>query len=214
MNQKPWHTASFYDYGNHFMYTDRPCGKHSTIDPASGNPPMHYIADIPISLAKSIEGKYFVGSAENLKFGNATNAWARLYNPIDSGVNFFLNVWTATDLSSSPFRVQIWFNATPPGIIQVSPLVSPANTAYFPSPTPHVRLEYAVGAIGLPEGGIMAFCRNEQAGTTINSEEQGKFIFPPGGSFLVFISNPETPVMPAIGKIAFGWWEEPICNMP
>ncbi len=214
MNQKPWHTASFYDYDNHFMYTDRHCVKHSTIDPASGNPPMHYIADIPISLAKSIEGKYFVGTAENLKFGNATNAWARLYNPIDSGVNFFLNVWTATDISSSPFRVQIWFNATPPGIIQESPLVSPANTAYFPYPTPHVRLEYAVGVIGLPEGGTMVFCRSEQAGTTINSEEQGKFIFPPGGSFLVFISNPETPVMPAIGKIAFGWWEEPICNMP
>lgn len=41
--------------------------------------------------------------------------------------------------------------------------------------------------------------------------EQGKFIFPPGGSFLIFLSNPEMPQLEASGRVAFGWWEEPIC---
>lgn len=176
------------------------------------NQPMYYFADVPLALAKSLEGKYFLGIAEDLKFGNATNAWARLYNPPDSGVNLFVNVWTASDITSSPYRVQIWFNSNPQGIIQESSSVTPSNTALVPLPVPRVKLEYGIGVRGFPSSGIKAFTRNGPAGTTINSEEQGKFIFPPGGSFLVHLSNPGTPTIPAIGKIAFGWWEEPIQN--
>jgi hypothetical protein len=40
--------------------------------------------------------------------------------------------------------------------------------------------------------------------------ENGKLIFPPGGSFLVFISLPEGSNVAAGGRIAFGWWEEKI----
>lgn len=47
---------------------------------------------------------------------------------------------------------------------------------------------------------------------TLVDDEQGKFIFPPGGSFLIFLSNPEVPDVLASGRIAFGWWEEPICQ--
>lgn len=199
--EKPWKTASF-------PY------KSSLNTALSTNtnraPALYYTADIPIGLAKSLEGKYFVGMAEDLAFGNATNAWARLYNPPDSGVNLFVNVWTSSDITSTPYRVQIYLDSNPPGIIQESNLVTPSNTALVPSSTPRVKLQYAVGVKGLPQGGIKAFARVGSAGTTINSEEQGKFIFPPGGSFLVFLSNPEKPTLPAIGKIAFGWWEEPI----
>jgi hypothetical protein len=59
--------------------------------------------------------------------------------------------------------------------------------------------------------GIKAFVRRGLPETTLVDDEQGKFIFPPGGSFLVFLSNPETPELAASGRIAFGWWEEPIC---
>jgi len=45
---------------------------------------------------------------------------------------------------------------------------------------------------------------------TIADEEVGKFIFPPGGSFIIFLSNPETPNELAQGRVAFGWWEEKI----
>jgi len=214
-NQKPWQTASFHN-NNYSMnrtassYSDSSITSSQTQPPAINNTPMYYIANIPIELAKSLEGKYFLGMAEDLTFGNATNAWARLYNPPDSGVNMFVNVWAVSDIVSSPIRVQIWFNSTPPGIIQQSYSVTPANTAIRPIPQPKVKLEYAVGVKGFPTGGIKAYGRSGPAGVTINSEENGKFIFPPGGSFLVFISNPETPTMLASGRIAFGWWEEPI----
>lgn len=210
--QKPWQTASFYNSNystNYPIYQDRLVTSSQISQPTNNNSPMYYVADIPVDLAKSLEGKYFVGMADDLRFGNATNAWARLFNPPDSGVNLFVNVWTASDITSSPFRVQIFFNSQAPGIVQESELVTPANSAFNPPPIPHVKIQYAVGVRGLPQNGTKAFGRNGTAGITINSEEHGKFIFPPGGSFMVFLSNPETPTLPAIGKIAFGWWEEP-----
>lgn len=173
---------------------------------------MDYTVSVPINLAKSLEGKYFVGYADNLTFGDGTSAWARLYNPLKSGVNLHVTVWTVTDVSESPFRAQIWFNATPPGMYQESTLVTPANLALCPLPSPRVKLQYAMNVEGNPTGGIKAFVRRGEPETTLVDDEQGKFIFPPGGSFLIFISNPETPDLKVSGRIALGWWEEPICQ--
>ncbi len=181
-------------------------------NPSIYKPTIEYQVSIPINLAKSLEGKYFVGYADNLSFGNGTNAWARLYNPPNSGVNLHITVWTISDVSESPFRAQIWFNADPPGIPLESSLVTPSNMAICPLPVPKIKLQYASNVSGVPIGGVKAFVRRGQPETTIVDDEQGKFIFSPGGSFLVFLSNPEAPELLANGRIAFGWWEEPICG--
>lgn len=166
--------------------------------------------NIPIELYKSLRGEYFIGYADELTFGRGTSAWARLYNPADSGVYLHVNVWTVTDITESAFRAQFWFNAYAPGMPVQSDLVTPANTAIFPLPQPKVKLELATDVIGSPEGGVKAFVRRGQPETTLVETENGKLIFPPGGSFLVFISNPEAPEVRASGRVAFGWWEEPI----
>lgn len=171
---------------------------------------LKYRVDVPIELAKSLEGKYFVGYADNLVFGRGKSAWARLYNPANSGVNLHVAVWTVSDVAESPFRAQFWFNTEPPGIPRKSQLITPANTALSPLPRPRVIIQYASNVTGSPEGGIKAFVRRGEPETTLVDDEQGKFIFPPGGSFLVFLSNPETPEVTAGGRVAFGWWEEPI----
>jgi len=62
--------------------------------PAIYQPSLDYTVAIPINLAKSLEGKYFVGYADELTFGIGTSAWARLYNPPCSGVNLHVTVWT------------------------------------------------------------------------------------------------------------------------
>lgn len=173
--------------------------------------PMNYMVAVPIELAKSMEGKYFVGYADNLTFGKGGSAWARLYNPAHSGVNLHLTVWTVSDVTESPFRAQIWFNAIPPGTPRESSLITPANLAFSPPPRPKVRLQYATNVSGEPSGGIKAFVRRGQPETTLVDDEEGKFIFAPEGSFLIFLSNPENPELEAAGRIAFGWWEEPIC---
>ena len=156
--------------------------------------------DIPIELYKSIRGDYFIGYADNLNFGRGTSAWARLYNPPNSGVNLHVNVWTVTDVSESPFRAQFWFNAVLPGVPFTSGFVTPSNTAIQPPPKSRIILQYASRVQGEPSGGIKAFVRRGQPETTLVDTENGKLIFPPGGSFLVFLSNPETPELMVSGS--------------
>lgn len=166
--------------------------------------------NIPIELYESIRGEYFIGYADNLSLGNGTSAWARLYNPHGSGVNLHVNVWTVTDISEAPFRAQFWFNSTAPGKSSESTLVTPSNTAIRPIPRPRVKLELASNVTGEPTGGVKAFVRRGEPGTTLVETENGKLIFPPGGSFLVFLSITEDSGIAASGRIAFGWWEEKI----
>nr|WP_138205735.1 DUF6143 family protein [Haloimpatiens lingqiaonensis] len=168
------------------------------------------IASMPYALYLSLQGKYFVGYADELEFGNGSSAWAGLINPSCSGVNLHVYVWTVTNIGTSPIRAQIWFNSSPPGHATESELVTPANTAICPLPRPRVRLLEASNVAGEPEGGVKAFVRRALPEVTIADEEVGKFIFPPGGSFIIFLSNPESPNEAAKGRVAFGWWEERI----
>lgn len=178
-------------------------------DPENIRPNLVKAVDIPIELYESINGRYFIGYADELTLGNGKSAWARLYNPRNSGVNLFVNVWTVSDISQSPFRAQFWFNATPPLCHYTeSTLVTPSNTAYRPHPIPLVKLQQASDVTGEPMGGVKAFVRRGTPGTTLVEVENGKLIFPPGGSFLVFLSIEDD--VPAEGRIAFGWWEERI----
>ncbi|MBU3159582.1 hypothetical protein KPL37_07430 [Clostridium frigoris] len=168
--------------------------------------------NIPIELYESTLGQYFIGYAYNLVFGEGTSAWARLYNPIKSGVILHVNVWTVTDVSDSAFRAQFWFNATPPeSNVNYAP-VTPTNLVIKPQPRAKVRLEYASNVDGNPTGGIKAFVRRAQPETTLVDTENGKIIIGEGGNFLVFLSNPETPELLSSGRVAFGWWEEKIKN--
>jgi hypothetical protein len=165
--------------------------------------------NIPIELYESWEGRYFIGYADNLTLGNGRSAWARLYNPPNSGVTLFVNVWTVTEISPAPYRAQFWFNATPPNPPPyATALVTPTNTALRPPPKPRVRLQQASDVDGAPSGGVKAFVRRGEAGTTAVDTENGKLIFPPGGNFLVFLSLEGDASVPAEGRIAFGWWEE------
>lgn len=172
--------------------------------------PITQVASMPYALYLSLQGKYFVGYADELKFGNGRSAWAGLINPCSSGVNLHVYVWTVTNIGTSPIRAQIWFNSDPPGQPTISQLVTPANTALCPLPHPRIKLLEASNVRGEPQGGVKAFVRRVLPEVTIADEEVGKFIFPPGGSFIIFLSNPESPNEPAEGRVAFGWWEEKI----
>ena len=170
--------------------------------------PLGKTVDVPIELYESMEGRYFIGYADELSIRPGTGAWARLYNPRQSGVNLFVNVWTVTDISNSPFRAQFWFNADPPGNATESTLVSPSNLAYKPTPRPQVRLQKASNVYGEPEGGVKAFVRRGEPGTTVVETENGKLIFPPGGSFLVYVTLEDSDSTSGAARIAFGWWEK------
>jgi hypothetical protein len=163
-------------------------------------------------LYKSMQGRYFVGYGDHLDFtGPGVSAWAGLYNPLDSGVILHVNVWTVTSLYGV-FRAEVWFNAQMPGTPSVSDLVTTSNYVIHPQPRPMVQLLQAENVTGDPIGGVKAFVRRGRAEETIVAEEDGKFLFPPGDSFSIFLSNPETPEEKASGRVAYGWWEEPIAK--
>lgn len=172
--------------------------------------PITQVADMPYALYLSLQGKYFVGYADNMEFENERIAWAGLINPFKSGVNLHVYVWTVTNIGEAPLMAQIWLNTDPPGQAIRSELVTPANTAIRPLPTPRVMLLQANDVTLEPEGGVKAFTRRVIPEVTIASEEEGKLIFPPGGSFIIFLSNTETPHQSGAGRVAFGWWEEKI----
>lgn len=170
------------------------------------------VAAMPNSLYHSLQGQYFVGYADNMFFEKDKNAWAALANPSGSGVQLFLNVWTVSDLYEPPIRMQIWFNAALPGDYTESRLVTPANTALSPLPKPQIHLLQASNVVGIPQGGMKGFVRRTLPGETVVSEEEGKFIIPPGENFAIFLSNPEGANVPASVRVAYGWWEERICD--
>lgn len=176
---------------------------------SSGRLPQQ-VATMANSLYHSLQGQYFVGYADNMFFEKDKNAWAALVNPRNSDVNLFVNVWTVTDLYEPPIRMQIWFNSALPGDPTVSKLVTPSNTAISPLPKPKIILMQASNVIGTPNGGAKGFVRRTQPGETIVSEEEGKFIIPPGGNFAIFLSSSDGSNLPASIRVAYGWWEEKI----
>lgn len=169
------------------------------------------VASVPMSLYKSLQGRYFVGYANKLVFGRGTNAWAALYNPPGSKIKLFVNVITVTGIGDSPIRAQIWFNAEAPGEPTESDLVTPSNTSLTPLPKPRVKILEASSVVGEPKGGIEAFARRTEPEITVVFEEDGKYIFKEGGILIVYLSA-EKPDVVMQGRVAFGWWEEKIIS--
>lgn len=172
--------------------------------------PITQIAGMPYSLFLSLQGKYFLGYTGEVKFGYGNNAWAGLFNPLNSGVNLHLYYWEVANTGPSPVRARIYFNSDPPGQGTRVYNVFPGNTTLCPPPQPKVRLYQASDVTGEPEGGVRVFVRRALPDVTVGDEEVGKFIFPPGGSFLLFLSNPETPDQTARATLGFSWWEEEV----
>lgn len=162
--------------------------------------------NIPNPLYQSLKGRYFVGQTEHIRFGKGKNAWGGLYNPYKSDVDLFVNAFTITNHSNQPFEAEIWFNPIPPGKPMTSKNVTPANTALSPLPKPEVKIAYAEFVDGIPKKGVMAFRRIVSPQSTLVSDEDGKFIFPSGGSFVIFLVSPNNEIIEA--EVAFGWFEK------
>ncbi len=166
------------------------------------------VVNIPISLYKSMQGKYFAGLSRE-EFGNGKYAWAGLINPKNSGVNLHVNVFTVGNVSKIPFSFQIWLNSCLlSGTAKLTDMVSAANTSLKPIPKPKIQFLYAENVNDLPMGGTLIFGRRVPEETTIVSEEDGKFICPPGGNFVVNCLPPEKGNEKILARVAFGWWEE------
>ncbi len=160
-----------------------------------------------MSLYQSLYGNYFVGTATT-EFGAGKYAWAGLFNPKNSGVLLFVNVYTVTNATETPFSFQLWLNAVPTGKRKTSDTFSPTNLLECPPSQPKTHIVYAENTDSEPIDGSFIFGRRCPAESTVVAEEDGKFIIPPGGNFLVHLLPPETSAEKISVPVAFGWWEE------
>ena len=174
-----------------------------------GNKPRTpQVVSLPNPFAKSVEGKYFLGQTEILTLRDAKYSWGGLINPSNSGVKLFVNVFTVTNLSTEPLTARIYLNSNLPGGGQTATKVSPSNTSIQPIPQPKVNLMYEESTIVFPTEGVNVFNREIPPLSTVVGEEDGKYIFSPGGTFVLFLEKTSSGLAAIAAKIAFGWWEE------
>ncbi|MNG31293.1 hypothetical protein D3C84_1170650 [compost metagenome] len=69
-----------------------------------------------------------------------------------------------------------------------------------------MKLQFVKSTSGLPRGGVNVFLREAPPKSTLASDEDGKFIIPPGGAFVLFLVGPKSAIVKV--RLAFGWWEE------
>ncbi|WLR43390.1 DUF6143 family protein [Bacillus carboniphilus] len=134
------------------------------------------------------KGKMFIGTTDTLKFGPDTSAWARLYNPIDSTVNLFINTYFISNLSEVTIFKETYLNALPPGERIVSNSIS--NTNLGSRRTPQGIIEFNPSVIGEPSGGVKVTTSPVTSlGRLAVGELMGQLIIVPGTSFLVFFKS-------------------------
>ncbi|MCG3087334.1 DUF6143 family protein [Sporosarcina cyprini] len=167
------------------------------------------VVSIPNPLYQSLKGRYFVGQTETIRLGEGKNAWGGLLNPSDSNVDLFVNAFTITNHSDQPIEALIWFNPGPLPNRMNSKKVTPANTAIHPLPMPKVRLAFGE-IVGLPKRGVNAFKRIVPPQSTLTADEDGKYIFPESGSFVIFLVSPTNELIDA--EVAYGWFEKRVCK--
>jgi len=169
-------------------------------------------AEMPYALYQSLQGKYFVGFAADVQYSGHQYGWAGLVNPPNSCVNLHVYVWTVTNFGMYPLNAEIWFNSKTPEDTAASEFITPANTAICPLPQPKVRILQANFVGGYPTSGYKVLARKVPSEVTIVGEENGGFIFPPGGSLSVLLFNAEATNKAGIANVAFGWYEEKISS--
>lgn len=165
------------------------------------------VVSIPVSLSESMQGRYFVGQTENMWVGNGLSAWAGLVNPFDSKIDLFANVFTVSNFSDDYLTAEIWLNTDLPQEGLISHKVSPTNTSIKPLPKNKVEIRFVESTTLLPVNGVNVYERIVPPHTTLVGEEDGKFIEPPGGNYVLVIKSSSSNLDKVI--VAFGWWEKP-----
>jgi len=161
---------------------------------------------IPYDLYESEEGNYFIGQTPILT-GEDGHALGALVNPSNSGVNIYVNVITVTNLSELSLSAEFYIKYKLTGGL-VSNLVSSANLAINPDPTPKGQIQYLNTVTEAPSTSVAIFTRIVSPSSTLVIDGS-QIIIPPGQSLVVYLGG-ILPIEPDSTRVAFGWWEEKI----
>lgn len=182
---------------------------NSYIIEKKNNKPLEVVS-IPVSLYKSLQGKYFVGQTDTLYVGNGSYAWAGLINPHNSDINLYTNVFTISNFSDENLIAEIWLNTNHPSNWLISNKVSPTNTSLNPLPENKAKIRFVSSTNELPQDGINVYQRIVPPNATLVGEEDGKFIEGPSGNYVIIIKSSIKKISKVV--CAFGWWEKSRCH--
>lgn len=154
-------------------------------------------------------GRYFIAKTGLLNFGSEYYAWGGIVNPINSGVNLYIDFFTITNFSIQNFIGEIWLNADPPKKAVVSSDVTTTNQAVSPLAIPKAVMKFAGYSTGPMIKGMNIFDRIVAHNSTLVSDSHnGSIIINPGGSFSILLRPPGFQYI--TGTIVLTWWEEKI----
>jgi hypothetical protein len=163
--------------------------------------------DVTSPALNSKLGRYFIGQTELLNFGNDRSAWGGIYNPVDSGVDLYFDIFTITNFSAQTFLGEIWLGAMPPRTARPSSTVTPSNQAIFPPPKPKAVMLNADNVVGPLSKGVNIFGRIVSPNSTLVSDShKGSMIIPPGSTFSILLRTQDAQNVQ--GTIVLTWWEE------
>lgn len=164
------------------------------------------VVSLEYRVNKAFEGKYFMGHTPVLALSGTQSAWGGLINPEKSGVNLYINTFTVSNKSGTPFNAELWLNSSMYGKVMTSPFESASNVSFKPLPEPQVKIRYAQELSKPPINGKSLFSRIAEPNSTVVGNYYGKIVLPPGGTFIVFLNSPNAGLIKA--ELAFGWWED------
>ncbi|MDD3013998.1 MAG: DUF6143 family protein [Candidatus Gastranaerophilales bacterium] len=151
----------------------------------------------------SLKGEYFVGTLPPFSIAVSQAAVVAIKNPVGSGRTVFVTVTTVSLAISR--TVAFYFDATY-NLADVSSTYK-VNANRGSANLPVANLVYSTGAGLVITGGSLAFYRNLTKGDTVEFDQGGKFILPPGHNYTLYFEPDPTSGSPLI---AFGWWEKPL----
>lgn len=175
--------------------------------PKEMNTQLTQVVNITSPALNSRMGRYFIGQTGMLNFGSGYDAWGGIINPIDSGVNLYIDIFTITNFSNQSFMGEIWLNSNTPKNAVISPTVTPSNQSISPPPTPKAVMKYADYSTAPLTRGVNIFGRIVAPNSTLVSDSHnGSIIIGPGGSFSILLRPPASQYI--TGTIVLTWWEE------
>lgn len=152
------------------------------------------------------ECQYFLGATPDLDF--TMNAIIGLSNPVDSGVNLYLDTTTICNLSKDLCRVQLCSAYHTLDDLQQVENISMGNLNCRPSQNPEGRLVFGANKklpVEANSCGTATLCEYE----TTRLREEGMIVIAPGTSHFYIVTSLVGLKKPTI-SMNFRWWEETI----
>lgn len=151
----------------------------------------------------SDQGRYYVGRTGVFHVPAGQEALVIFDNPSGSGRRAMVAAITLT--SNHGRRAFFYFDATSGARKQKATRVANAHRGV--PDKPKVAIKFVARAGVSLRGGIDVFERLLEGQVTLNTEQEGRYIFEPGHSITVLF-----PAIDAKDEIdvAYGWWEEPL----